>query len=95
MKLWLDDMRKPPKGWKWAKTVDKAKDILFKNRVEHISFDHDLGLKESGYDLACWIEARAANGWIDAMTWSVHSANTVGRQRIAAAMRSAERFWNK
>jgi hypothetical protein len=95
VRLWLDDLRKPPKGWKWVKNFDQAVKWLATNRVEQISFDHDLGAGKSGYDVACWIEAGASRDWIGAVRWSVHSANTVGRERIKAAMRSAERFWNK
>ena len=28
MKLWLDDVRKPPEGWAWAKTADEAIELL-------------------------------------------------------------------
>lgn len=44
VKLWLDDMRRPPDdNWAWCKTVDEAKAILMTMRVEEASLDHDLG----------------------------------------------------
>jgi hypothetical protein len=45
MKLWLDDMRKPPWGYDlWAKTADEAIEMLqrHKDAIEHCSLDHDL-----------------------------------------------------
>lgn len=46
-----------------------------------------------GYDVATWIEERAHAGELAPIRWSVHSANPVGRQRMVAAMESAERAW--
>ena len=28
MKLWIDDVRKPPKGYDWAKSVNESKEII-------------------------------------------------------------------
>jgi len=43
MKLWLDDIRKPPWGYDfWAKTADEAIAILQEHPIEHCSLDHDL-----------------------------------------------------
>lgn len=96
MKLWLDDERKAPRGgWKVARTAQEAIKVLGRGKVRLVSFDHDLGQKKSGYDVAVWIEKRAAEGRLGRLKWRVHSANPVGRQRIEAAMRSAERFWNE
>lgn len=44
MKLWHDDVRPPPAGWTWARTNEKARELLLNNEVEEISMDHDLGL---------------------------------------------------
>ena len=43
MNLWLDDIRAPPEGWTWVRTVPEAKAILRYESVEHASLDHDLG----------------------------------------------------
>ena len=96
MKLWLDDVRDAPDvGWKVARTCQEAISVLKGGNVLTISFDHDLGLEESGYDVALWIEKGAAEGWLKRLDWRVHSANPVGMRRIESAMRSAERFWNE
>ena len=45
MKLWIDDLRKPPKGYVWCKSVNDA--IMFieqnYNVIELIDIDHDAG----------------------------------------------------
>jgi hypothetical protein len=45
VKLWHDDIR-PPKeeGWVWARTNERAMELLETGEVEEISMDHDLGL---------------------------------------------------
>jgi hypothetical protein len=43
IRLWHDDVRKPPTGWIWARTNAAAKELLTKYNVEVISLDHDLG----------------------------------------------------
>jgi len=48
MRLWLDDVRPPPDGWKWARTNAEAKTWLQRGGatpVEECSLDHDLGLR--------------------------------------------------
>lgn len=95
MKLWLDDIRIPPEGgWTWVTTVKDAIRCLETGTVEEISFDHDLGTKDDGCDVAAWIEMMAAAEKMNRIKWSIHSANPVGRQRISQAMESAERFWS-
>jgi hypothetical protein len=93
MKLWLDDNRKPSRSWAWATTYKQAISCLKSGRVKQISLDHDLGEGKTGYDVAVWVEEQAAKGKLKKMKWSVHSQNPIGRVRIEAAMRSAERFW--
>lgn len=95
IRLWLDDERPAPEGWTHVRTAGEAIEVIATGGVVEVSFDHDLGVAEAGtgYELAVWIEERAATGEIAELNWAVHSANPVGRARIEAAMRSAERFW--
>lgn len=57
MKLWLDDVRKPPDdSWTWAKTCDEAIEYVTAwckvgTKVEVMSLDHDLGAHDVGLDL--------------------------------------------
>ena len=96
MKLYLDDERQTPYGWARAFTAPEAIALLAAGGVDAISLDHDLGPPEAGtgYDVAAWIEEQAAVGVLAPLKWSVHSANPVGRTRMEAAMRSADRFWS-
>lgn len=102
VKLWLDDVREAPDGWLWVRTAREALAILKTVVVDEISLDHDLGLDgvtaedengQSGYDVARYIEEMAYEGRMSRLKWSVHSSNPVGRKRMEAALRSAERFW--
>lgn len=57
--MWLDDIRKPPPGWTWVKTVDEAKKLLLTGNVEHANLDHDLGACEeclNGLTPEQWLE---------------------------------------
>lgn len=94
MRVWLDDVRPMPNGYDiHARTAREAIRLLQSGSVAAISFDHDLGTGPDGCDVATVIEAGAACGQIGPIEWAIHSANPVGRQRIEAAMQSAERFW--
>lgn len=96
IRLWLDDVRPMPPGYTHhVKTLQEALQALFTGHVEHISFDHDLGLpnEETGYSVALWIEGGAKSGRFPRMTWEVHSANPVGAARIKACMEQADKFW--
>lgn len=97
MKIFLDDVRKPPKGWIKVKNYYSFVIVvfLFKRCITDISFDHDLGTKHTGYDCANYIEKLAFYGRIQPIDWYVHSANPAGRDRIIAAMESASRFWTQ
>lgn len=105
MKLWLDDYRPMPAATftHWAKTAAEAIAFLETGAVEFISLDHDLcdehyakqedaSLEGTGYSVALWIEEAVAEGRIACPEWQIHSMNPSGRDRIRAAMISAERF---
>ena len=95
MKVYLDDLRPCPEGWVPVRTALEAIALLAAGGVTHLSLDHDLGDDEgagTGYDVAVWIEeAVALRGFIPPEI-SIHSANSVGRQRMAAAIASIERL---
>jgi hypothetical protein len=81
VKLWLDDVRLPPKGWTWAKTVDEAVALFGTTEVTDASLDHDLGTDAEGNELP---EGRTLVYWMaENDRWpsnsiAVHSANPVG-----------------
>ena len=56
-KLFLDDLRTPPDNtWDVVRSYDEAIEFVMTHGVPNvISFDHDLGTEESGYDFAKWL----------------------------------------
>lgn len=93
MRLWIDDVRPAPEGWIWVKTSKEAINFIQHNPVTEISFDHDLGEEDTAYDVALYLEEGAILNFTKKVIWHIHSANPIGRKRIEAAMKSAERFW--
>jgi len=98
MKIWLDDIRPMPDGFTHhAKNSSDAVEFICMNNyeIEKISFDHDLGGRDTGYIVACFIERIVREGKMKTFPeWAIHSANPVGKERINAAMRSAQRFYD-
>ena len=99
MRVWLDDLRNEPVGWVRCRTPDEVIRLLQTGRVEEISLDHDLGLlggerERTGYDVVLWLEREVAEGrWVFPLPEiSVHSANPVGRKRMAQAIASIRRM---
>lgn len=55
--VFLDDMRKTPKGFYRTYTVKETIDILSTEEVDILSLDNDLGEEqEEGYKVMDWIE---------------------------------------
>lgn len=84
MKLFIDDWRNPPDDtWIVARDYDEAIKCLETGLISEISFDHDLGIGKSGYDIVCWIEMKLfTHEWSFVPKMSVHSMNPVGRKNI-------------
>jgi len=102
--LWLDDERDPQDPYIqknfnahgneiWVKTVEEAISYLKTNNVASISFDHDLGTTQTGYDLAKYIEEKAFNNELPMLWWEIHSQNPSGSQNIYNAMKKANEYW--
>lgn len=63
MKLWHDDIRRPPdNSWVWARTNLDVIRIMLANAdpCEEISLDHDMGLSEADPDVP---DADMQEGW--------------------------------
>jgi len=84
MKIWLDDLRKPPQGYIWCQSVNQAINTIMNYGIpEVIDFDHDAG------DFAC-----DGGDFIRLMDWmeessiackiKIHTMNPVGRQQMIA-----------
>lgn len=94
IRLWLDDFRQMPDNFDvWVKNPSHAMSIIKTNEVSFISFDHDLGYNQTGYDVAKYIEMGAYMNILNPIGWEIHSANPVGKKNIEMAMMAAERFW--
>lgn len=105
IEIWLDDERDPKDkfiqerfgadpGMTWVKTAAEAILLLKSADVTFISFDHDLGVGGSGYDVAKWLEQSAYRGY-KRIQWHVHSMNTVGCQNMLMALKKCEDYWNQ
>ena len=96
MKIWLDDKREPPdETWAWARDYKDAVALMECNKIDFVSFDHDLGRGRTGYDVACKVEELAHRGAIGRFGWDVHSQNPVGAVRIQSAMLAIDEIWNR
>lgn len=84
MKVFLDDERPTPKGWKRVYWPDEAIELLKTGEVTHISLDHDLGDDErgTGYDVVLWIEKAVALDNFTPPKMTVHSANSSARVKM-------------
>jgi len=87
MKLWVDDLRPAPEGWRWAKSSAVAVGMLsyYGAGVKEISLDHDLGDEDTTRRVVLWMCERKQ--WPDVVR--VHTANPVGREWLVGM---AERY---
>lgn len=86
-KIFLDDLRDPPdQDWVVIRSYANAVSYMSTHGIpEFISFDHDLGLEETGYDLAKWMVEMDLTKKILIpinFSYSIHSANPIGRKNI-------------
>lgn len=94
LRLYIDDIRPVPPGFDLvARNYQDAVNYLMDGNIGFVSFDHDLGTKHTGYDIAKFIEQSAFTGTLSKIMWAIHSANPVGVKNITAAMNSADRLW--
>lgn len=87
VRIWVDDVREPPDGWLWTKTLDAAIAALRSPDVTDLSLDHDLGEDEDGVP----IEATKIADWMRmTQTWPervfIHSQNPVGAKNLMFAL---------
>ena len=88
MKLFLDDLRKPPKGWKLVRWPDEAIDLLKAGEVTEISLDHDLGddSRGTGYDVILWLEEQVVVHGFKPPIIKIHTSNTSARMKMEAGL---------
>ncbi|MCY1062825.1 cyclic-phosphate processing receiver domain-containing protein [Nannocystis sp. SCPEA4] len=94
MKLFLDDERPAPPGWRLVRWPDEVIALLATCQVTDLSLDHDLGddARGTGYDVVLWIEEAVATRSFVPPAITVHSANTAARTRMEAGIASIRRL---
>lgn len=94
MRLWLDDIRKPPDStWTWAKSSAEAIALLKTGTVYEASLDHDLEAEHyAGYfGLGTGQEVADFIATMDnpPKKLTIHSLNVVGAARMRASLQDA------
>nr|WP_238482718.1 cyclic-phosphate processing receiver domain-containing protein [Lederbergia galactosidilytica] len=91
--LYLDGLRKAPKGFTVARNVEEALSIMQHNKIHILSLDHDLGMDEkgnllqTGYDL---VKIMCQRG-LRANKIYLHTSNVVGREAMYETLRASQR----
>lgn len=94
MRVYLDDERQAPPGWRQVRWPQEAITLLKSDTVREISLDHDLGddARGTGYDVLLWIEQAVATSDYDPPVIQVHTANPPARNRMTAAVSTINRL---
>lgn len=90
-KLFLDDERNPPdETWVLARTVTEAQELVISRGLpREMSLDHDLGGESTSMSFVRWLTCEYFD--LGPPKWYIHSANPVGRENLAALLRSWEK----
>ena len=82
-KLYLDDLWVTPEGFDRVYNYEDFVEYITQNGLpDFISFDHDLGEDESGYDCAKYLVEYCIEHNLSLPKFSVHSQNPVGKENI-------------
>ena len=82
-RIWIDDTRPAPSGFRWAKTYEEATTLIdyctiCKGGIDLICFDYDLGEDKTGYDIAKYL----VDNHIPVEEYKVHSVHPAGIKNI-------------
>lgn len=101
MRLYVDDLRKEPKGWTRAKTVTEAIRILATQEVTEVSIDHDISHRINMDSIArpfpcgetfepvVWFLREMAHNGRKIATVTLHTANPIGAKKMAEILAEA------
>jgi hypothetical protein len=92
--------------WVIARSYDKFVEIITHRGLPfHVNYDHDLSTEhylpeidpstyqeKTGYDAAVWLVEYCLKNKLELPSWSVHSANPIGRRSIEQYLGSWERL---
>lgn len=88
-KLYLDDLRPIPNGYIGLRSYAEFVTYITESGLpDFISFDHDLGLEESGYDCAKWLVNYCLDNELRLPQFDVHSKNPVGKENILSLLQN-------
>lgn len=88
-KLYLDDLRPTPDGHKGVRSYTEFVNYITDHGLpDFISFDHDLGLEESGYDCAKWLVNYCLDHNFQLPKYDAHSQNPVGKENILSLLQN-------
>lgn len=96
VKLWVDDIRRAPdESWTWARTNDKAREILTAGHVVEASLDHDMGHHDRDPDDedSVFLRGDSEDDGVQLVKWmvanervpsvvAIHSWNPVGAENM-------------
>lgn len=86
MKLFVDDLRTPPSGWRLARTVEEARRCLDTEIVEEVSLDYFIGNGEGGTFLPVARHIAGLAPERRPKRVRLHTASDAGAARLAAAL---------
>lgn len=93
MKLFVDDLRDPPDdSWQVARSTSEAVRMCQAIWPSDLALDHDLGGDDRIMDFLKILQEMGEGRPIP--SWTVHSANPVGRKNIESFMNSWEKSTN-
>lgn len=91
--LYLDDLRPTPEGFDRVYNYEEFILYIEKNGLpDIISFDHDLGIGNSGYDCAKWLVDYCLDKNLQLPKYLVHSQNPVGKENIEYLLNNFLKF---
>ena len=83
VKLYIDDLRATPIGYQRVYSYKEFIDFIQNKGIpDFISFDHDLGIEETGYDCAKFLVEYCLDHNLTIPNFTVHSQNPVGKENI-------------
>lgn len=93
--LYLDDLRSAPEKFVLVKNYEEFTAFILQNGLpDFISFDHDLGLEESGFDCAKWLVNYCLDYQKKLPEFVVHSQNPVGKENIESLLNHFKKTQN-
>lgn len=96
MKIFLDDIREAPEGWKHTDNVENTIKLLLTENVSEISLDHDLGDDKNngtGYDVLTWVEEQVFLNDYVPPTIHIHTSNPSARLKMKAAVKKIRNLY--